>query len=72
MPQETQANSVFARCDLNKNGQIERDELQFLCEAMHQRTVAVALSLENWYPNFPAIFLKRCLVISNLFYLFFM
>lgn len=32
-----QANSVFARCDLNKNGQIERDELQFLCEAMHQR-----------------------------------
>ena len=32
------ANSVFAVCDLNKNGQIERDELQFLCEAMHQRT----------------------------------
>lgn len=34
---QQQANSVFARCDLNKNGQIERDELQLLCEAMHQR-----------------------------------
>ena len=33
-----EANSVFARCDLNKNGQIERDELEILCKAMHQRT----------------------------------
>ncbi|CAJ1346713.1 unnamed protein product, partial [Effrenium voratum] len=32
-----QASSVFARCDLNQNGQIERDELKVLCEAMHQR-----------------------------------
>lgn len=33
---QQQADSVFVRCDVNKNGQIERDELQYLCSAMHE------------------------------------
>ncbi|OLQ15201.1 hypothetical protein AK812_SmicGene639 [Symbiodinium microadriaticum] len=39
-----QAKSVFERCDLNRNGQIERDELQMLCESMHER---IGLKLLN-------------------------